>query len=247
MTDKETKEFPTEDLFGTILMDYLYGERAKHSIRRDDGYIDEIDTDIYFRKYSQFSEQEKKVLKHVKGRVLDVGCGAGQHALWLQEKGRPVVGIDISPLAIEVASRQGLKHCQIGSGLNLPFKPGSFETILLMGNNLGIGGDIENTQKLLKELHRVTTEDGIVIATSRDPRVTEKRAHLKYHEMNRKRGRPIGQVRIRMEYKGKVGNWFNFIMFQPEELEELCKETGWRRDKFFKEKDSAYASVLKKV
>jgi 2-polyprenyl-3-methyl-5-hydroxy-6-metoxy-1,4-benzoquinol methylase len=46
-------------------------------------------------------------MQFVKGRVLDVGCGAGRHSLYLQEKGFDVLGTDISPLASESASLGG--------------------------------------------------------------------------------------------------------------------------------------------
>lgn len=37
------------------------------------------------------------------GSVLDVGCGTGEHALYLAERGHDVTGIDLAPRAIELA------------------------------------------------------------------------------------------------------------------------------------------------
>jgi SAM-dependent methyltransferase len=37
------------------------------------------------------------------GRALEVGCGTGTNALWLAAHGFDVVGVDVSPLAIEKA------------------------------------------------------------------------------------------------------------------------------------------------
>ena len=39
----------------------------------------------------------------VPGRALDIGCGTGTHALWLAGQGWDVLGVDISPRAIERA------------------------------------------------------------------------------------------------------------------------------------------------
>ncbi|GIW78614.1 MAG: hypothetical protein KatS3mg105_0421 [Gemmatales bacterium] len=36
-------------------------------------------------------------------RAIDLGCGSGRHAVWLAQQGFEVVGIDISPTAIERA------------------------------------------------------------------------------------------------------------------------------------------------
>lgn len=38
-----------------------------------------------------------------KGRTLEVGCGTGTNALWLAERGFDVLGVDLSPLAIDKA------------------------------------------------------------------------------------------------------------------------------------------------
>ena len=44
----------------------------------------------------------------VPGRALDVGCGTGTDAIWLAERGFDVLGVDISPLAVDQArSRLG--------------------------------------------------------------------------------------------------------------------------------------------
>jgi SAM-dependent methyltransferase len=42
---------------------------------------------------------------HVKGKVLDIGCGAGDNAIHLASRGHPVRGIDFSAAAIERARR----------------------------------------------------------------------------------------------------------------------------------------------
>jgi 2-polyprenyl-3-methyl-5-hydroxy-6-metoxy-1,4-benzoquinol methylase len=52
---------------------------------------------------------EKKAIDYAKGRVLDVGCGAGRHILYLQKKGLKVLGIDQSPLAVNMCKLRGAK------------------------------------------------------------------------------------------------------------------------------------------
>ena len=37
------------------------------------------------------------------GRTLEVGCGTGTNSLWLAENGFEVLGVDVAPLAVEMA------------------------------------------------------------------------------------------------------------------------------------------------
>lgn len=235
-----------EDLFGEIFMSYLKGDKTKHYIRRDDGYLNEVDAGRYFTGYAEFPDHEKEILKYVKGKVLDIGCGAGRHSLWLQQSGYEVTAIDISPLAVEVSELRGVRNCRVMSVCNLKFEPNLFDTVLLIDNNLGICGTIAGVKKMLKDIWNITAEAGIIIGTGIDPKGTTEGAHLKYHELNRKRGRYIGEVRLRFQYKDKVGEWFDLALIEIAKLKELCKETGWEIDKLVKGERGFYGVVLRK-
>ena len=67
--------------------------------------------------------------------VLDSGCGSGEHALMLAEQGLDVLGIDISPraieLAIEKAARRGIEaEFQVGDVLELDRLGRRFATVI---------------------------------------------------------------------------------------------------------------------
>ena len=236
------------DIFRKALMGYYKGDKTPLIIRRDDGYVEkERFLDIVFSECDKWDELERRALEHVKGRVLDIGCGAGRHSLWLPEKGFEVVAVDVSPLAVEVTRLRGVRNCRVMDATNLSFSPNSFDTILLMGNNFGVAGNVDGTKRMLEKLYQITSKDAIVIATSRDPAATDNPEHLKYHELNRKRGRPIGQVTIRLEYKGEVGDWFDLLQASPDEMEEICKLAGWSPAQIFKDKNGMYAAILRKV
>jgi 2-polyprenyl-3-methyl-5-hydroxy-6-metoxy-1,4-benzoquinol methylase len=79
-------------------------------------------------------------MQFVKGRVLDVCCGVDRHLLHFQEKGFDVLGIDASPLAIKICKLRGLKKPRVKPIEDVDFKRGSFDTIIMMGNNFGLFG-----------------------------------------------------------------------------------------------------------
>lgn len=81
-------------------------------MEREDDLIDpsEVAPRLYFAPFRHWPEVERKGIIHVKGRVLDVGGGAGRVAVYLQRRrGLDVMGVDASPLALKVARARGLR------------------------------------------------------------------------------------------------------------------------------------------
>jgi SAM-dependent methyltransferase len=217
-----------EDLFGQALVDYYNGKRYKLKMERDDGLLDEQNMSFYFRQFDQFPESEKKALKYAKGCVLDLGVGAGRAALYLQEKEHRVLGIDISDKALEVCRLRGVKWLSKMSACDLRLKKNSFDTAIAFFNNFGLCGTMDAVAHMLERLHSVITDDGLFLAESVDPTDTKKRVHLKYHQLNLKRGRPVGQVTLRTHYRGRVGGWWDLLLVTPAEMKVLCERTGWK-------------------
>jgi 2-polyprenyl-3-methyl-5-hydroxy-6-metoxy-1,4-benzoquinol methylase len=102
-----------DDAFGTWLIDVIEGRTAAHEIvERDDGFI-AVSTFDYVAPVRRWLAVERRALRFVRGRVLDVGCGAGRVALELQSRGQQVVAIDPSPGAVEVARRRGVRDVRL--------------------------------------------------------------------------------------------------------------------------------------
>src|SRR5438552_1546934 len=104
----------SEDAYGRQFFDeYNTQKPTAETIERDDGLIETGSKEgTYFSEYENWSPTEKRAIEFVKGKVLDVGCGAGRHSLYLQEKGFDVTGIDNSPDAIKVCKLRGLKKAE---------------------------------------------------------------------------------------------------------------------------------------
>lgn len=234
------------DAFGKVLMAYHRGENADYVIERDDGYVDEPNGREYFTECEEWPKHEREAILEARGRVLDVGLGAGRHALWLQERGHEVVGIDLSPLAIEVSRARGVRDCRVMDARRLDFPDDHFDTAMMFGNNLGVAGGIRETRGMLEGLYRVINDDGIIIASTRDVLKTDNPAHLAYHEMNKDRGRPPGLVKIRVGFRGEYDDWFELLMVGEEELVEVLEPTGWEISKIYGSENAIYAAVFTK-
>jgi len=236
---------PDGDAFGQELWAYFNGQDICEIIERDDGYFSAHQSPkIYFSEFAEWPIIEQKAMDFAKGRVLEIGCGAGRHALYLQQKGLSVVGVDSSPLVVKVCKLRGLKKAKIMSLENLTFKPNTFSTILMLGGNFGLMGNPEKARRLLKKLRGITTKNAIIITETRDPYKTENPLHLEYHRLNRSRGKLGGQTRIRIRFEKTVTKWIEFLMVSKEEMEQLINGTGWKISRFIDSENSGYVAIL---
>ncbi|TFF92599.1 class I SAM-dependent methyltransferase [Candidatus Thorarchaeota archaeon] len=233
------------DVYGMIMLDAAKGLDRQYTIERDDGHLDPDDVKTYITPYEKWSEREQSALKHVKSPVLDVGCGAGRVAVYLQEQGHEVIGIDMSPGAIEASRMMGLNEARLMSAEEMHFSDILFETVLFMGNNFGLLGTPEKTRHMLRALYDITTDDALVLAESVDAVKTENPRHLAYHQKNREEGRPPGIVTIRFLYRDEVSDWSKLWLALPEEMNSVAEEAGW----FLAEqigKNGPYIGLLRK-
>jgi SAM-dependent methyltransferase len=207
------------DAFGQTLLDGADPE----IVERDDGFISASMLN-YFTPVGRWAAVERRALRFVRGRVLDVGVGAGRVALELQARGREVVAIDVSPGAVEVARRRGVRDVRLLRFEDVDASLGRFDTLVMYGNNFGLFGRI--------------------VATSNDPYGTDDPAHLAYQERNRARGRMSGQLRLRVRYRDLVGPWFEYLIVSPDEMAEIIEGTGWQIRHLVRDDGTYYVAVL---
>lgn len=155
------------DIFGAAISKYFEtNEEQIITVKSDDFEEDEILVSYLFRDYSDMPILEKKALQLCRGKVLDVGAGAGSHALYLQnEKKLDVTALDISNGAIEICKRREIKSCVSSDFYQHHEK---YDTILMLMNGSGIIGKLDGFQQFFYHLKNILLPNGQVLMDSSD-------------------------------------------------------------------------------
>lgn len=215
---------PNNDPMGAAIRDYQSKGKASR-LRVLSSMFDEDEMPVahLFRTFNQMPRLEQKALSMAKGRVLDIGAGAGCHALVLQERGLEVKAIDISPLSCEVMKERGVKDAEC---VNLfdPQLQGKYDTLLLLMNGTGIAGKLNRLPMLLNRLKELLAEGGQILIDSSD---------LKYIYENEDGSMDIdlnapyyGEVDYQMQYKNIKGEPFDWLYTDPMLLASISKQCG---------------------
>lgn len=156
-----------KDLFGKAILDYQTNDNPQNLFTETSiSEADEMSVAYLFRSFKEMPKIEKAALNLAKGKVLDVGCGAGSHTLYLQnEKNLDVTAIDVSPNAIEACRLRGVKNAQVANVMDFQDR---FDTILLMMNGTGIFGKLKNVSKFLQKLKALLLDGGQILIDSSD-------------------------------------------------------------------------------
>lgn len=215
---------PNNDPMGAAIRDYQNKGKASR-LRVLSSMFDEDEMPVahLFRTFSQMPRLEQKALSMAKGRVLDIGAGAGCHALALQEHGLEVKAIDISPLSCEVMKERGVKNAECVNLFN-PQLQGKYDTLLLLMNGTGIAGKLNRLPMLLNRLKELLAEGGQILIDSSD---------LKYIYENEDGSMDIdlnapyyGEVDYQMQYKNVKGEPFDWLYTDPMLLASISKQCG---------------------
>lgn len=157
-----------KDLFGKAILDYQTNNSPEDLITETSiSDEDEMSVAYLFRSYAEMPLIEQKALQLSKGRVLDVGCGAGSHSLTLQnDRNLEVTSIDISPNAIQTCTLRGLKNAKVQDIMALENE--KYDTILLLMNGTGIFGTLKQTANFLQKLKSLLNPNGQILIDSSD-------------------------------------------------------------------------------
>ncbi len=224
------------DILGTALQDhFLRGTAETLWVHNSYGEDEVMPVDLFFRTEAEMPELELKALDLCKGNVLDIGAGAGSHALILQERGFQVTALDISPTAVSIMKQRGVNDAVKGDIFDL--KNISYDTLLFMMNGIGVTGTIKGFKNFLQQAKTYIKSGGQLIFDSSDISYLYQEIQFPLHAY-------FGEVAFSYAYKQQKGKWFKWVYIDQTTLLKIAKEEGWKGEIIMTDEHDQYLARL---
>jgi SAM-dependent methyltransferase len=230
-----------QDPMGGAIKAYWEGKKeATITVYSDQMEADELPVAYLFRTFSEMPSREQFALSAARGRVLDVGAGAGSHALALQEKGLAVTALEISPRAIDVQKARGVKNTLPGDFFTLP--PTPHDTLLLLMNGIGLAGTLEGLPRFLTACKNWLAPGGQILLESSDILyLYEEEDGSVLLDLN---GAYYGELTYMMEFEQERSEPFPWLFIDFDLLQQYAEEAGFDAEMLLKEEDDHYIARL---
>lgn len=202
---------------------------------------DEIPVEVLFRQYDEMPELEQTALQLAKGRILDVGAGAGCHSLALQNMQKDVTAIDISPLSVSVMKERGVKNAQLQDFFEDGYSE-KFDTIIMLMNGTGIVGKLKNISAFFDKAKQLLSSDGQVLIDSTDLAYIfeDEDGFFDATEFENY----YGEVDFQMQYKNIKGEPFDWLYLDFETLSQAAEAHGFQAELLKEGKNDNYLARL---
>ena len=231
-----------KDPMGTAIADYYKRHKAERlrvfSSQFDE---DEIPVKELFRTEKQMPLLERTALQLATGKILDVGAGSGCHSLALQEAGKNVHAIDISPLSVAVMLQRGVRHATLLNLFDEHFHE-TYNTILMLMNGSGIIGKLENLPAFFKRIKQLLQPGGCIFMDSSDLRYLFEEEDGSF--VIDLAGDYYGEVDFQMQYKDILGESFDWLYIDFQTLSLYAAENGFQAELIKEGKHYNYLAKL---
>lgn len=213
------KHYTVKDIFGQALYDSFKGVKGnKLWIHNKYGPKEEMPLDVYFRAADEMPDLELLAIEKCYGKVLDIGAGAGSHALILQQNGLAVTALDVSGLAVSIMKERGVVNAVEGDIYN--YLPEKYDTLLLMMNGIGLTGTIQQFRLFLQHANQLLNQGGQLLFDSSDV------AYLYDHNIPAGHNY-YGEIAYQYVYKGQKTDWFKWLYIDKNLLIVTANAEGW--------------------
>lgn len=211
------------DPMGQAILDFhRNGKAARLRVFSPQFEEDEMPLPTLFRSYDDMPAIEKKALTMAQGDILDVGAGAGCHSLALQQMGKSVTAIDLSPLSVQAMKERGVKNAMACDFYSLQ---GTYDTLLMLMNGTGIIGTISNMAHFFAQARRLLAPGGSILIDSTDIRYVFENEDGSL-DINLADGY-YGELQYSMQYKDIKGKPFPWLYIDFPLLQHYAAQQGF--------------------
>lgn len=207
------------DIYGQALQDFFDGKQ-EHQLWLNNNYggPEEMPVEVFFRPEAEMPEAESLALHLCRGKVLDIGAGAGSHALVLQEQNFEVTALELSPGAAALMQKRGVKTVVQQDVFH--YKTEKFDTLLLLMNGIGLTQNLAGLDRFLQHAKQLLLPGSQLIFDSSDI------AYL-YEGLPLPKNKYYGEISYQYQYKNQLGEWFNWLYTDQKTLLKTASKNGW--------------------
>jgi SAM-dependent methyltransferase len=236
-----TPIIPPTDPLGLALEAFLSGRTdAKITVHSDFTEDEFIPVNYLFREEQELPELERLALKECRGTILDIGAGAGSHALLLQEKGLDVTAVDISAKAVEVMQQRGVAKARCIDIFEL--KNEKYDTLLMLMNGIGLVGTLDGLDTFLAHAKSLLKPHGQMLLDSTDIiYMFEDEDGCVWIDLN---SNYYGEVRYQMEFDNQAGAEFGWLFVGMDILSDHAKQAGFQCNFLYSDDNNQYLARL---
>ena len=236
---------PNKDPMGCAIADYFdKGKAAKLRVFSSQFDEDEIPVSQLFRTFDEIPELEQEALRLAEGKILDCGAGSGCHAIALQDMGKEVEAIDISPRSVEVMQKRGVNNAYCINLFDENYLQ-KFDTILMLMNGSGIIGKLENMGAFFTKMKQLLNPGGCIYMDSSDLRYLFEDEDGSF-VVDLAAGY-YGEIDFRMQYKQVRGEAFDWLYVDFQTLSYYANENGFKAEMVKEGEHYDYLACLKMV
>jgi len=145
-------------------------------------------------------------------RILDLGCGGGDHSLYFKKQGLTVHSIDISSEMINVCKSRGLSNAVVMDMEELDFPDGYFDGVWAVTSLLHVPKD--KIRKVIKKIFDILNEDGVFYVCLKEG-AGEVFVQDKFNQETKR----FFALWEKNEFLKETGKYFNLINFDKTDLE----------------------------